>query len=208
MMVAHSVLTSQILKYDTQVRALAKAEPTVRRLMTVPGVGPVTALAYVSTIDDPKRFARACDVGAYLGLTPRRYQSGELDRTGRISKRGDRLMRSYLFGAANVLLTVVRKGSVLKTWGLKLVKRIGAKKAKVAIARKLAIILHCIWTDATEFQWEGPTYEIMINHQFRRGGGIVRAGTRVSVILKFVSAGDAPRSSHRDALLLNTIMWR
>jgi transposase len=154
MMVTHSVLASQILKYDAQVRALAKTEPTVRRLMTVPGVGPVTALAYVSTIDNPKRFAHACDVGAYLGLTPRRYQSGELDRTGRISKRGDRMMRSYLFEAANVLLTVVRKGSPLKTWGLKLVKRIGTKKAKVAIARKLAVILHCIWTDGTEFQWE------------------------------------------------------
>ena len=154
MMVAHSALASQILKYDAQVRALAETDPTVHRLMTVPGVGPVTALAYVSTIDDPNRFAHACDVGAYLGLTPRRYQSGELDRTGRISKRGDRLMRSYLFEAANVLLTVVRKGSPLKTWGLKLVKRIGAKKAKVAIARKLAVILHCIWTDGTEFQWE------------------------------------------------------
>ena len=87
------------------------------------GPGQLTALAYVSTIDDPKPFAHACDVGAYLGLTPRRYQSGELDRTGRISKRGDWLMRSYLFEAANVLLTVVRKASPLKTWGLKLVSK-------------------------------------------------------------------------------------
>src|SRR4029079_9223695 len=109
MMTAHSALATQILSYAEHVRRLAKMPPTVRRLMTVPGVGPVTALAFVSTIDDPKRFIHSCDVGAYLGLTPRRYQSGELDRTGRISKRGDRLMRSYLFEAANVLLTVVRR---------------------------------------------------------------------------------------------------
>ena len=98
-------------------------------------------------------FRRASDIGAYLGLTPRRYQSGELDRTGRISKRGDRLTRSYLFEAANVLLRVVRRGSPLKSWGLKLTKRIGPKKAKVAVARKLAIILHCLWTDGTQFDW-------------------------------------------------------
>jgi transposase len=121
--------------------------------MTVPGVGPVTALAFASTVDDPKRFKRASDVGAYLGLTPRRYQSGELDRTGRISKRGDRLTRYYLFEAANVLLKVVRRGSALKTWGAKLTKRIGSKKAKIAVARKMAVILHCIWTDGTQFEW-------------------------------------------------------
>lgn len=154
MMTAQSALVTQILSYDEHVRALAKNAPTVRRLMTVPGVGPVTALAFVSTIDDPKRFASANDVGAYLGLTPRRHQSGEVDRTGRISKHGDRLMRYYLFEAANVLLNVVRRGSPLKTWGTTLKKRIGHKKAKVAVARKLAIILHCIWTDGTEFQWE------------------------------------------------------
>jgi transposase len=91
--------------------------------------------------------------GAYLGLTPRRYQSGELDRTGRISKRGDRLTRYYLFEAANVLLNVVRRGSPLKRWGAKLAKRIGPKKAKVALARKIAVILHCIWSDGTTFDW-------------------------------------------------------
>jgi transposase len=153
LMMAHSILAEQVAKYDIQIRELAKADHTVRRLMTVPGVGPVTALAFASTIDDPQRFARATDVGAYLGLTPRRYQSGELDRNGRISKRGDRLTRYYLFEAANVLLTVVRRPSPLKSWGAKLVKRIGPKKAKVAVARKLAVILHCIWTDGTEFDW-------------------------------------------------------
>ena len=153
LMAAHSILAKQVAKYDAQIRELAKADQTIQRLMTVPGVGPVTALAFASTIDDPHRFARATDVGAYLGLTPRRYQSGELDRHGRISKRGDRLARYYLFEAANVLLTVVRRPSSLKSWATKLVKRVGSKKAKVAVARKLAVILHCIWTDGTEFDW-------------------------------------------------------
>ncbi len=150
---AHSALATQIMKYDEQVQEAARADQTIRRLMTVPGVGPVTALAFASTVDDPKRFKSACDVGAYLGLTPRRYQSGELDRTGRISKRGDRLTRYYLFEAANVLLNIVRRGSPLKRWGAKLAKRIGSKKAKVALARKIAVILHCIWTDGTTFDW-------------------------------------------------------
>jgi len=117
------------------------------------GSGPATALAFRSTIDDPNRFKRSSDVGAYLGLTPRRYQSGELDRTGRISKRGDRLTRLYLFEAASVLLSVVKRWSVLKAWGVRLAKRVGIKKAKTAVARKLAVILHCIWVDGTEFQW-------------------------------------------------------
>lgn len=151
LLLAHSALITQIIKSDDQIRAMARSDETVRRLMTVPGVGPVTALAFASAVDDPNRFKKASDVGAYLGLTPRRYQSGEVDRTGRISKRGDRLTRSYLFEAANVLLRVVRRGSPLKSWGLKLVKRIGPKKAKVAVARKLATILHCIWTDGTQF---------------------------------------------------------
>lgn len=155
LMTAHSTLAEQIATYDLQVRELAKTDQTIGRLMTVPGVGPVTALAFASTVDDPRRFARATDVGAYRGLTPRRYQSGELDRNGRISKRGDRLTRSYLFEAANVLLSVVRRPSPLKSWATKLVKRIGRKKTTVAVARKLAVILHCIWTDGTEFDWGG-----------------------------------------------------
>ena len=106
-----------------QIKNLVKSDSTIRRLMTVPGVGPVTALAFVSTVDDPKRFKHASDVGAYLGLTPRRYQSGEVDRTGRISKHGDKLTRYYLFEAANVLLNCVRRGSSLKNWGAKLASK-------------------------------------------------------------------------------------
>ncbi len=118
-----------------------------------PGIGPITALAYVTAIDDPGRFRKWRNVGAYLGLTPRRYQSGEVDRAGRIPKCGDGLVRTLLFEAAGVLLTRVQRMSPLKAWGLRLAKRIGAKKAKVAVARKLAVILHCMWTDGTEFWW-------------------------------------------------------
>jgi transposase len=154
LLLAQSCLNEQIEKFDRQLLVLAKSDQTVRRLMTVPGIGPLTALSFVVTVDDPTRFRRSADVGAYLGLTPRRYQSGEVDRSGRISKRGSHQTRTYLFEAANVLLTVVKRGSALKRWGTKLAKRIGAKKAKVALARKMAVILHAIWTDGTEFQAE------------------------------------------------------
>ena len=123
------------------------------RLMTVPGVGAVTAAAFLATVDDPERFRRSSSVGAYFGLTPRRCQSGDIDYTGRISKRGDGLMRSYLFEAANVLLTRVSTWSTLKAWGMRLAKRSGATKAKVALARKLAVILHRLWRDGTSFRW-------------------------------------------------------
>jgi transposase len=146
-------LLKQIAAFDRAVRRLANADDTARRLMTVPGVGPVVALAYMFAIDDPKRFGHARDVGAYLGLTPQRYQSGELDRTGRISKCGDGFVRTCLYEAAGVLLTRTKRWSPLKAWGVRLMKRIGAKKAKVAVARKLAVILHCIWTDGTDFWW-------------------------------------------------------
>jgi transposase len=138
---------------DNRIRSLAKADETTRRLMTVPGVGVVTALTFRYTIDDPSRFRSAQPVGAYLGLTPRRQQSGELDRQGHISKWGDRLLRTYLFEAASVLIHRTQRWSMLKAWGVRLMKRVGAKKAKVAVARNIAVILHCIWTDGTEFVW-------------------------------------------------------
>lgn len=137
---------------DAQLIRLARGTDVCHRMMSVPGVGAVTALTFVTAIDDPKRFGRSGDVGAYLGLTPRRYQSGEVDISGRISKAGDRLMRSLLFEAANTLMTRVKKDSALRRWGLGLMARSGAKKAKVAVARKLAVILHCIWTDGTTFE--------------------------------------------------------
>ena len=153
LLLARRTLCTQVARLDVRVRMLAQTITPCRRLMTVPGVGPITALAYVTVIDDPGRFRKGRSVGAYLGLTPRRYQSGEVDRAGRISKCGDGLVRTLLFEAAGVLLTRVQRMSPLKAWGLRLAKRIGAKKAKVAVARKLAVILHCMWTDDTEFWW-------------------------------------------------------
>ena len=113
----------------------------------------VTALTYRHTIDDPSRFSSASDVGAYLGLTPRRKQSGETDVSGRVSHWGDRLLRTYLYEAASVLMHRTKKWSTLKAWGIRLSKRIGMKKAKVAVARKMAVLLHCIWVDGTSFEW-------------------------------------------------------
>jgi len=149
----HEQVCRQQDKFDDEVRHLAKSDETTRRLMTVPGVGVVTALTFRHTIDEPSRFRSASAVGAYLGLTPRRNQSGEADTNGRISRWGDRLLRTYLFEAATVLLYRTKKWSTLKAWGMKLARRIGMKKAKVAIARKIAVILHCIWVDGTSFEW-------------------------------------------------------
>ena len=121
--------------------------------MTVPGVGPITALCYLATIDDPARFKKSRNVGAYVGLTTRRFASGEIDWTGRISKCGDAMLRSYLYEAANVLLTRVARWSALKAWGRRIAKRSSLSKAKVAVARKLAVVLHRMWIDGTEFNW-------------------------------------------------------
>ena len=148
-----AVIEKQIDDLDRKVLKLARHDAQIRRFMTVPGVGPITALCFKATIDDPARFKRSRSVGAYIGLTTRRHASGEMDWSGRISKCGDAMLRSYLFEAASVLLTRVPKWSVLKAWGMRLAKRNGLRKAKVAVARKLAVILHRMWIDGTEFTW-------------------------------------------------------
>ena len=140
--------------------------------MSVPGVGVVTALAFRHTIDDPARFRSAQAVGAYLGLTPRRKQSGEMDFNGRISKWGDRLLRTYLFEAASVLLHRTQRWSALKAWGVRLMKRVGVKKAKVAVARKIAVILHCIWTNGTELCVGGGTGSVTTRIEIRPAGSV------------------------------------
>jgi len=149
----HRIVAKHIAEADVRLEAVANVEPICRRLMTVPGVGPVTALAFRSAIDDPSRFKHAADVGVYLGLTPRRFQSGEQDYHGRISKRGDTVTRLHLVQAATVLLVSVKRWSALKAWGVRLVNRIGFNKAKVAVARKLATILYRIWHDQSVFRW-------------------------------------------------------
>jgi transposase len=150
---AREAIEKQIDDLDRKVLKLARHDAQIRRFMTVPGIGPITALCFKATIDDPARFKRSRSVGAYIGLTSRRHASGEIDWSGRISKCGDAMLRSYLFEAANVLLTRVPKWSTLKAWGMRLAKRNGLRKAKVAVARKLAVILHRMWVDRTDFTW-------------------------------------------------------
>jgi transposase len=144
-------LRQQIAVLSRQVERQAAEDPVCRRLMTMSGVGKLTALAFRAAIDDPARFRHSADVGAYLGLTPRRYASGTIDRMGRISRRGDALARSYLYEAANIMLTRSRGSHPLKLWGAKLAKRVGFKKARVALARKMAVVLHRMWRDGTDF---------------------------------------------------------
>jgi transposase len=133
-------LVEQIQTYDRCLIAIARRHAVVRRLMGVPGVGAVTAVAFVAAIDDPSHFRRSRHVAAYFGLAPRRDQSGEVDRPGRISKAGDQLVRTLLYEAANALLTRSRQPSALKTWAETIAARCRHKKAKVALARKLAVV--------------------------------------------------------------------
>jgi transposase len=149
---ARRSIIERIKVLDVRVRALAKQNAMARLFMTAPGVGAVIALSVASTYDDAFRFRRSSSVGAYLGLTPRRYESGEISRNGRISKRGDKLTRTYLYEAANVILTRQTGFSSLKAWGLRIAKGAGLKKAKVAVARKLAVILHAMWKTNEPFR--------------------------------------------------------
>lgn len=148
-----AALHDAIEQLDRAVEAVAKSDPACRLLMTAPAVGPVTALAYVATIDEPERFAKSRAVGAYVGLTSRRNQSGEMDYSGRISKQGDRMLRALLYGAANSLLTRIRRAHPLRTWTRQLKKKVGHRKACVALARKLAVILHRMLITGEAFAW-------------------------------------------------------
>jgi transposase len=147
------VMTGEVERLTKRVLDEVRVEPTCRRLMTVPGVGPLTALTFRATIDQPSRFRRSRDVGAHLGLTPRRYQSGQTDVQGRISRCGDELARTALYEAAHSLLIRGTKWSSLRAWGMNVAKRRGMARARVAVARKLAVILHRMWADSSEFRW-------------------------------------------------------
>jgi transposase len=153
MLAAWRQLREQTAAFDKEVRALAKKDPTCRLLMSVPGIGAVSVLAYISTIENPTRFARSRSVGAHMGLTPRQYQSGEVDRSGGISRCGDTLARTLMYEAAVVILTRVKRASSLKDWAQAIAKRSGMGKARVALARKLSIILHSIWRSGEAFRW-------------------------------------------------------
>ena len=148
-----ATMLEQFSRLTKQVLDLVRQEEVCRRLMSVPGVGPITALAFRATIDRPDRFKRSRDVGAHLGLTPARYQSGETDIQGKISRCGDELARTALYEAAHTLLVRSRKWSSLRAWGMSIAKRRGMARARVAVARKLAVILHRMWRDGTAFRF-------------------------------------------------------
>jgi transposase len=150
---AREALRAEYATLHGDLLRMAREDATCRRLTTVPGVGAVVAITFTSAIDDPARFRRSKDVGAHLGLTPRRHQSGEADRMGRITKAGDAMARSMLFEAANAMLTRSTRFSALKAWAMRIAGRGGMKKAKVALARKLAIVLHRMWVDGADFRW-------------------------------------------------------
>jgi transposase len=153
MLRARAALWAEFQVLHAEVLAVGREDAVCRQLMTAPGVGAVVALSYKAMVDDPRRFKSSKDVGPHVGLTPRKYQSGETDVTGRISKVGDAMARTALYEAAQVILTRVQRPSGLKRWGLAVAKRRGKKRAIVAVARKLATILHRMWVDGSEFRW-------------------------------------------------------
>ncbi len=150
---ARLVLYRTFRELDNRTRHLAHDDPVCLRLMSAPGVGFVTALTFKAGVDDPSRFQRSRTVAAHFGLTPRRFQSGEIDIDGRISRRGDRDVRCTLYTAANAMLTRSSRWSSLKAWGMQLAKKRGHRRAVTAVARKLAVILHRMWLDDTQFRW-------------------------------------------------------
>ena len=150
---ARLVLYQTFRELDNRTRHLARDDEVCELLMTAPGVGYITALTFKAGVDDPLRFDKSRTVAAHFGLTPRRSQSGEMDIEGRISKSGDAEVRRSLYVAANSVLTRSSRWSSLKAWGMKLKKNRGHKKAVVAVARKLAVILHRMWINETQFHW-------------------------------------------------------
>ncbi len=146
-------LEEQIAIATRALKRRAAADPVCARFMSVPGVGSISAMAYKTSIEDPGRFARGENVGAFAGLVPRRHQSGERDTKGRISKAGDPMLRRALYEAANSLLGRVKRDCALRRWGLELMATKGARRARVAVARKLAALLHTLWRSETDFRW-------------------------------------------------------
>lgn len=156
---ARAVFVRELAGLERQVRAMARADARAKLLMSTPGVGAIVALTYSAAIDDPSRFRSSKAAGAHFGLTPKKYQSGETDITGRISKIGDKEVRCALYEAAHVILTRSLKASKLRIWALGVAKRAGMRKAKVALARRLAVVLHRMLADGAPFNPDlgGPT---------------------------------------------------
>jgi transposase len=152
LLIVRQALREQVVILHRRLLAIVRDDAVCRRLMTTPGVGPVVALTYRATVDVPARFRKSKSVGAVFGLTCAKYQSGQIDRSGRISRCGDEMMRVMLYEAAQSMLRS-KKWSWLKAWAMQIARRRGMKKAIVALARRLAVIMHRIWVDGTEFRW-------------------------------------------------------
>jgi transposase len=149
---ARAAVMAAVSAIDADIKKMTRASDVCRRLMTIPGVGQLTALAFAAAVDDPERFRRSRDIGAYFGLVPRRYQSGEVDYTGSISKCGDRRVRTLLYEAANVLLTRCKGKMKLRDWAFAIAKRSTMRKARIALARRLAIIMHAMLRSGADFK--------------------------------------------------------
>ena len=169
LLVVRRVLREQFVILHRRLLAIVRDDEVCRRLMTIPGVGPVVALTYRATVDVPARFRKSKSVGAVFGLTCAKYQSGEIERSGRISRCGDEMMRVMLYEAAQSMLRS-KKWSWLKAWAMQIARRRGMKKAIVALARRLAVIMHRIWVDGTEFRW---TREKPQRHESRAGSNAI-----------------------------------
>lgn len=157
MLQARAALWNEFTRLHRAMLKIARADPVCHRLMSAPGVGALVALTYRSAVDNPGRFAKSRTVGAYFGLTPKKYQSGETDIDGGITKVGDSMVRTALYEAAHIMLTRATRFSALKRWAMDVAKRRGMKRAKVALARKLATVLHRMWADVSQFRWGKDT---------------------------------------------------
>jgi transposase len=153
LLMARDGMVAQEKALSRQCKVIARQDIVCKRLMTAPGVGVITALAFKAEIDDPSRFKHSRDVGVHIGLTPRKYASGEIDRSGSISKCGNAALRTLLYEASTVLLTRSKKWSRLRSWGVRLAQRNGYKAASTAVARKLAVVMHRMWVDGTDFAY-------------------------------------------------------
>ncbi len=153
MLKARAAVMAEFDRLHRIVLETVRGDSLCASLMSVPGVGPITALAFKTGVDTPERFAKSKTVGAHFGLTPRKFKSGEIDYNGRISKCGDAMVRTLLYEAANALLTRCVRYSSVKAWAMRIARTRGMRRAKVALARKLAVIMHRMWLDGSEFRW-------------------------------------------------------
>jgi len=156
MLDARAALWREFEQLHREMLRIVRDDEICRRLMSIPGVGPLVAVTFKSAIDNPGRIVKSKSVGALFGLVPKKYQSGERDFSGSITRTGDESVRTALYEAANVMLTRTTRFSSLKRWALEVAKRRGLKRARIALARKLGVVLHRIWVDGTTFQWTKP----------------------------------------------------